>query len=221
MCGRYNLTDSPMVHTLMEILNINTGPLPVRFNICPTEQAAVIFRQQGQTIMLDLRWWLVPSWSNGPTTDYAMFNARAENLLQSKAYAQPFKRQRCIIPATSFIEWQKTEQGQLPILIQPSEGAFAFAGVWDYWKPESLYSFSIITTEAPSEFRHVHSRMPVILKDTEMKAWLNTESDIYSLLPFLEPRMPQSLEVMPVDKSINIGSNKSRPKVVGEKQLIG
>ncbi len=220
MCGRYNLTDSPMVQALLDILGIDIGPLPARFNICPTEHSPVICRQLGQTLMLNMRWWLVPSWSSGPTNDYAMFNARAESLLQSKAYALPFKKQRCIIPATSFIEWQKTDEGKLPRLIQPKKGVFAFAGIWDYWKPDSIYSFSIITTEATSEFRHIHSRMPVMLKESELAAWLNLETDIYKLLPCLEPRLTAPIDIFPIEKSINNVNYKETPRVIGQGKII-
>jgi len=220
MCGRYNIIDSPIVQALLEELGIDIGPLPVRYNIAPTENVPVIFRNEEQNALINMRWWLVPSWSDGPSTQYAMFNARCEHLQKSRAFSKPFKSQRCVIPATSFIEWQKAEGGKQPYLIRPIEGVFAFAGVWDYWEPESLYSCSIITTNATSNFKHVHSRMPVMLARGELNSWLNPNSDTNELLYLFEPRLPEPLEVLPVAKSINNARHKEALEEIGEPEII-
>ena len=60
-------------------------------NIGPTERVWALKQSGGVFEALPLRWWLVPSWSNGPQSKFSMFNARAETLQSSKAYAGPFK----------------------------------------------------------------------------------------------------------------------------------
>lgn len=131
MCGRFNVTDSPLTQALLKTLVIDIGPLPEpRYNIAPTECVPVVHELDGKRALTQMRWWLVPSWSDGPSQKYAMFNARSETLAKSWAFRGPFKRTRAVIPATSFIEWQKTAGGKQPNLIEQQESALAFAGLW-------------------------------------------------------------------------------------------
>lgn len=104
MCGRFNIIDSPLIHTLLGELEIDIGPLPTRYNIAPTEQVLTIYQDDAGYQAMDMRWWLTPSWSDGPSQKYAMFNARAETIDTSRAYKGPFRHHRAIIPAASFIE---------------------------------------------------------------------------------------------------------------------
>ena len=107
MCGRFNITDNPSTHALLKSLHIDLGPLPVRYNLAPTDQIPVIHHWEGQRLISDMRWWLVPHWTKSPSTKYAMFNARCESLETSRAYQGSFRHKRCIIPAHSFVEWQR------------------------------------------------------------------------------------------------------------------
>ena len=77
-----------------------------QYNIAPTESVPIIFEKQGKRECHLARWWLTPGWSSGPDTKFSMFNARAENLETSRAYKGPYHHSRCIIPASSFIEWK-------------------------------------------------------------------------------------------------------------------
>ena len=128
VCGRYNVTDDPALRALLDLLGIDVGTLPTRYNIAPTDMVPAIHVADGEVRLSEMRWWLVPHWSSGPSTDYAMFNARAENLEQSRAFKGPFQYRRALIPASSFIEWQKMPDGKQPWLIQPEAGAFRFGG---------------------------------------------------------------------------------------------
>lgn len=217
MCGRYNITDNPLLQRLLTDLGINIGPLPVRYNISPTDFVPVIYKTESDRNQLtEMRWWLTPSWSKGPSTKYAMFNARVETLEKSAAFRGPFRHKHAVIPASSFIEWRQDEEGKRPYLIEPVEGVFAFAGLWDYWSDgnEELYSCTIITGEAPEGFRHVHNRSPFILAPNDILPWLNLERVPY------KPIHPVPVKVSPLDLSINNSRNKFQPKVVGEPELI-
>ena len=105
MCARYNIIDSAEVRLLLNLLAIELGLLPDRYNIAPTEPALAIVATDNGYAAMDMRWWLCPSWSDGPSQQFAMFNARSETIDTSKAYRGPFKHHRAVMPATSFIEW--------------------------------------------------------------------------------------------------------------------
>jgi len=128
-----------------------------------------------------------------------MFNARSESVATSRAFRGPFHRQRAILPASSFIEWQKLESRKQPYDIRVQNKAIAFAGVWDRWEREGeeIYSCSIITTDAAPQFAHIHSRMPVMLKTADFDAWLNPEQEMEALAPLLAAQLPDIMELTP------------------------
>ena len=104
MCGRFNITDSPAVHALLDDLGVDIGELPTRYNVAPTDPVMTLYASEQGVHARDMRWWLTPSWSDGPSQKYAMFNARAETLETSITYTSAFRGRRAVIPATSFIE---------------------------------------------------------------------------------------------------------------------
>jgi putative SOS response-associated peptidase YedK len=105
MCGRFNVIDSPGLQALLQDLGIDLS-LPPRANVAPTEQVSLVRMFPGGNELCDARWWLTPSWAPAVDQKYAMFNARSETLARSRAFGQPFKRQRGIVPMSSFIEWR-------------------------------------------------------------------------------------------------------------------
>jgi putative SOS response-associated peptidase YedK len=223
MCGRFNLTDSPAIHALLDDLGIDIGPLPTRYNIAPTDPIATIFHDEeaGYTIG-DMRWWLTPNWSDGPSQKYAMFNARAENIESSRAYKGPFRHHRAIIPASSFIEWKKTDTGKQPYEINPTEGCFLFAAVWDFWTngDAQLYSCSILTTAATASFEYVHHRQPVMLNPQQARDWIQPNQDKTLLKELLQPQIPNELQATPVETSINNAKNKSKSVPAGKPKIL-
>ena len=220
MCGRFNVTDSPAVHALLDDLGIDIGPLPTRYNVAPTEQTPVIYIDDGKPTLRDMRWWLVPSWSSGPSQKFAMFNARSETVHESRAFKQPFRRQRAVMLADSFIEWRREENGKQPFLISPDDGLFCFAAIWDRWQGEQeILSCSMITTEATESFRQLHHRQPVMLDDESLKIWLAPESSESDLTPLMMPRLPCSMTAVAVDRSTNSSRSKDPQIVTGEEEL--
>jgi len=216
MCGRYNLTDSPQTQTLLKDLGVKPAQMPIRFNIAPTEYIPVVFQQEGKNQLIEMRWWLVPSWSDGPSTQYAMFNARCESLATSRAFKGPYRHKRAIIPASAFIEWRIEAGGKQPYLIEPVNTAFAFAGLWDHWSDGELEVFScaIITTEATPSFQHIHNRMPLILHKSEYEPWLSCDEVDMS------PRLPNPVQVSPIDKAANNARNKDPFRIIGNTEEI-
>lgn len=221
MCGRFNVTDDPSVHLLMDMLGIDVGPLPTRYNIAPTEQVAAIYLQDGRPTLSEMRWWLTPHWSDGPSTKYSMFNARSETAEKSRAFRGPFKYRRAIIPASSFVEWQRTASGKQPFLIQPQEGGLALGALWDYWSDgvEHILSCAILTTPATDSFKSIHNRMPVMLQPDQLKIWLDEKTDLAEIHSMLHP-FEGELVATPVSTAINNGRNKEEPEVVGDSLAV-
>ncbi|MBR9883082.1 MAG: SOS response-associated peptidase [Oceanospirillales bacterium] len=221
MCGRYNVIDDPHTQGLLDVLGISTR-LESHYNIAPTEDVQVILIEDRIPRLRHMRWWLVPSWVKEPSTQYSMFNARAETLGSSRAFRGPFKHQRCIVPASSFIEWMVEEGHKIPYDIQPKDSAFAFAGLWDRWGKgaESFYSCAIITTDAVPAFRQIHNRQPVMLPYDALKRWLDPEIEGNDLTDLLQPMLPVDLEVFESDTAINNSRHKRPPEHLNDALLL-
>ncbi len=209
MCGRYNLVDDPATRALLKELDIDVG-IHGRVNIAPTEHAPVIVNGGSGHVLEEMRWWLVPSWASKPDSRYAMFNARAETVHESRAFREPFRKRRALVPASSFIEWQRSGERKLPLLIRAHDAALTFAGIWERWEHGGrvLHSFAIITTDAAPQFRDIHARMPVMLPAPAWETWLDPDAEAESLLGLLRPCLAQDLEVCPVSEKINNARNK-------------
>jgi len=148
-----------------------------RFNIAPTQDAPVIRAGPGgEREIAMLRWGLVPSWAPDLKVGTRMINARAEGIDAKPAFREAVKSRRCVVPATGFFEWQGEPGRKQPYAVTvPGQALFAFAGLWERWKPrdgESVETFTIVTTDANEAVARIHDRMPVILPPDAAEAWL-------------------------------------------------
>ena len=91
---------------------------------------------EGQLTISPMRWWLVPSWSDGPSTKFAMFNARIESVQTSRAYKGPLKYRRGIVPASAFMEWQTVAGKKQPYYFTGDPTPLALAAIWEEWGGE-------------------------------------------------------------------------------------
>jgi len=68
--------------------------------------------------------------------DVFLDNARAETVATSRTYREPFKKRRCLVPASGFYEWKRLEpKNKQPFAFDLLNGhMMAFAGLWDAWK---------------------------------------------------------------------------------------
>jgi len=188
MCGRFNLSLSP---TQVRYLDELGSPYPyednARLNITPTDMIPMLTSSSNlESTWRQARWWLTPSWSQGPDSKFAMFNARSETLHSSRAFKKSFQSQRCIIPATSYLEWKKITGGKQVFELYDAEKPILFAGIWDKWlspNNEALFSCAIVTAPAHPAIAEIHSRMPVMLDLKDARKWLAAQSTKEELNP--------------------------------------
>jgi putative SOS response-associated peptidase YedK len=162
--------------------------------------------------MVLAKWGLIPSWAKDMKIGNQLINARADTVATKPSFRSAFKSRRCLIPADGFYEWQKTEDGKQPFHIcMKDKQAFAFAALWEWWKPEEgepVQSCAIITTDANELMAPVHNRMPVILPPEDYSTWLNATPTTELLLPLLKPFSADQMEAYPVSKSVNNPRNQ-------------
>jgi putative SOS response-associated peptidase YedK len=105
MCARYSLNASSADLEALLDVSIPDGIQP-RFNIAPTQSVLGVFDTVHGRELRFFRWGLVPSWAKDPAVGQRLINARAENAPEKPSFRTPFRKRRCIIPATSFFEWE-------------------------------------------------------------------------------------------------------------------
>lgn len=232
MCGRFNIIDDPLTQLIVEIAggdskwSLNTLPLKTEFNIAPTQTIPVLVKSPEHGWMLrPMRWWLVPYWSPEPSTRYSMFNAKSETLATSRAYREPYKKRRCIIPASGYYEWRKEGGVKVPYYIEPDEDkGFAFAGLWDRWARDDriVESCTIVTAAAPPAMKAIHPRIPVHLTTEQARRWSETDTPQPQLEEMLEPEIRTRLRVTPVSSYVSNARNKDDRCIerLGEPSII-
>jgi putative SOS response-associated peptidase YedK len=107
---------------------------------------------------------------------YLTINARSDNIQTAATYREPFKKRRCLVPATGWYEWMKTgPKTKQPHHFQPTARPFALAGVYDVWKGDggkAITSFAIVTTDAALSAARYHERMPMVLDESQFEDWM-------------------------------------------------
>jgi putative SOS response-associated peptidase YedK len=181
MCSRYFLDDDGNIIAYTFRVAVK-GPIRKRFNIAPTQEAPVIRAGAGgEREVAMLRWGLVPSWAKELKVGTNMINARSEGIDAKPSFREAVKQRRCIVPASGFFEWQGEPGRKQPYAITVAgRPLFAFAGLWERWKPrdgEPVETFTIVTTEANDRIARIHDRMPVILPMDAIDTWLTAPLD--------------------------------------------
>jgi putative SOS response-associated peptidase YedK len=190
-----------------------TEDLQPSFNIAPTQNVAVVLRD-GTTRLVAMRWGLIPSWATDPTIGSRLINARSETLTKRSAFKDAFKSRRCLVLADGFYEWQRQGKDKTPFFIHlKSERPFAFAGLYEIWRPplgEPLVSCTIVTTEPNDLVRPLHDRMPVVLPKGAEGLWLDPEAeDPTRLLDLLQPYPAEDMAAYQVSTLVNSVKNDS------------
>lgn len=213
MCGRYtHLLTWKQLHRLLALTSVPFDLTP-RYNIAPTQLAPVARQDKDGRRSLDmLRWGLVPSWAGDLKIGNTMINARGETLATKPAFRAAFKRRRCIVPASGFYEWKKSEGSKTkqPFYITASDdGPLMLAGLWESWtSPDGamIDTYTIITTAPNEMMAEMHDRMPVILDETDFDAWLDPAREDASGLIRSYPS--ELMRARPVSTVVNSPKNE-------------
>ena len=94
---------------------------------------------------------------------------------------------RCVVPFTSFSEFNKVEGGDIWFALDDSRPLAVFAGVWTNWTSVRKVKegettndlFGFLTTEPNDVVAPIHAKaMPVVLtKPDEIEAWLTAPAE--------------------------------------------
>jgi len=85
------------------------------------------------------------------------------------------------------------------------------AGLWKVWtdpaSKQRIVSFAILTTSANEALASIHERMPVILADEDLAAWIASETPPDALQAFLKPAPDDALIAYEISTRVNRVAN--------------
>ncbi len=211
MCGRFNLTDSPVVQTLMASIGMpifKVDALRFSTDIAPGSTISIVRQRGTQLELADALWWLMLDQSTlKPDYRYASFNTRSDKLQDPRSLGYwPYRKSRCIIPASAFIEGAGDKKTYHKIHFEGH--AIAFGGLYREWvhkeTGELARSASIITLPPVPEWSHIHPKsLPLMLPDDQelRQAWLSPDlRDVTQLDHLLEPKLYEPHWATPIGK---------------------
>ncbi|TYB83312.1 SOS response-associated peptidase [Maritimibacter fusiformis] len=177
MCGRMaNTLPHDAVARLFAAVPGNDLPPVPDYNICPTQQVAVVTADPGQDParrLRAMRWGFVPHWYDSPTDGPLLINARAETVAEKPAFRQACRQRRCLVPVSGFYEWHRTDEARLPWYCRRADGQpLVLAGIWQDWGEDRLSTFAILTTSANAAMSAIHHRIPVVIEQSDWPLWL-------------------------------------------------
>lgn len=210
MCGRYALYAD--YATILERFGIEESAVgeteySPSYNIAPSQRVLAVVNDGVKNRLGYLKWGLVPPWAKDQKIGSKMINARAETAAEKPSFRHAFKKKRCLVIADAFYEWQRTDEGKIPMLVRLKSGKpFAFAGLWETWQSpegEIVNSCTILTTQANGLMGTIHDRMPVMLSEEGEKLWLDPEQDPRILEELLKPFDSEEMEAFEVSDAVN------------------
>lgn len=223
MCGRFSIAVRIGIFTKrFGIADLPDFKLPC-YNIAPSQNVPVVFREGTINRVTVMRWGLMPSGSVGAGKGPNPINARAEGLAGKPMFRDLLVRGRCLVPATGYYEWRAEGSKKIPFYIsRKDKSLFTMAGLFDTGNDRNgneIRSFTIITTTPNDLVAPLHDRMPVILSSRGEEGWAGKGDDIPGIVDeFLVPFPSGDLEVFEVSRSVNNPANKTEASVTRVRQ---
>jgi putative SOS response-associated peptidase YedK len=192
MCGRFTLTTADVAalarRWAAELDEAVARGWRPRFNVAPGDPHLVL-RARGGRRRLERATFGLPGPAprppapsgraalgmSGPRDPHAILriNARVESAAEKPAFRDAWRGRRCAVPADGFIEWTGPASARRPSWLHPPDGApLLFAGLWGATAGGGI-AFAILTADANAEVRALHDRMPVLLPEPLLAAWLS------------------------------------------------
>jgi putative SOS response-associated peptidase YedK len=229
MCNLYSVTKSQeAIRQYTRAMVDHTGNLPPLPGIFPDYRAPIVRTgADGQRELVMARWGM-------PSPQNVLMEAtkRRAQKLEGKGEAVDFKQllrmepdggvtnirnaqsrhwqrwlgieHRCVVPFTSFSEFNKAEGGDIWFAFNDNRPLACFAGIWTHWTSVRKVKegettnelFAFLTTEPNAEVAAIHPKaMPVILTTAEeIDLWLKAPAN--DALSLQRPLLAGSLKIV-------------------------
>lgn len=227
MCGRYASSRRP--EDLVEEFDLDPAqvhderhlPPGKQYNLAPTDGLLAVLERAPREDrgaepvrqLRSVRWGLVPPWADSPKIGNRMINARSETVASKPAYRRAFAARRCLLPADGWFEWYAREDGgKQPFFLRPPDrGVLAMAGIYEFWRDQSLpdddptawlTTAAVLTRTSTDALGTIHDRMPVLISAADRARWLDPRRGPAEVAALLEA-VPPPIEAFPVSSAVN------------------
>lgn len=215
MCGRFlvSYTYKELLSFLQTSFEIEELDIEYKknYNITPGQPVISVLKTNTKFKVGYINWGFIPSFSSDPKIAYKMINARSESIDSKMSFKDSFEDRRNIILVNGYYEWESTEKGKQPYVIQRNdEKLFAFAGLWTINRnitSKPIYSTTILTKEADDLLSSTHDRMPVILSYEDSIKWLDKNSTKEELFEIIERSNHNEFRKFKVSDYVNTSTN--------------
>lgn len=194
MCNRFSLTTELSELSRHFQIGHVMFPYKPRFHNTPTQPISVILAERERRKLEEHRWGLVPFWAKDAV------NADSALIHEKPAYRKMFSKQRCVIPSNGFYVWKWKGKVKQPVRIEMNDKhAFGMAGLYEIWKDAKGGEYrtcTVITTVSNRLVYEYDERMPVILNERDIDAWLDPgmNGDMDYLQSLLKPYAPDRMQ---------------------------
>ena len=168
MCGRYNFSKDPADEKTAALISMMERKYPGEYKtgeIFPGDTAPGIIERHGKIVP-------VPATFGFPGIQESklLINARSETAAEKKTFAESLRNRRIILPATGFYEWSHDSQKTKYLFTIGDRLIVYLCGI--YRIIDGHVHFVILTREANESMIETHNRMPVTVKESEVRDYL-------------------------------------------------
>ncbi len=190
-----------------------------RYNVSPTNAAAVITRSGETTELSMMSWGLV---SSGAKDSNSVFRYKTFNIMSEKVFSKPswdsaIRTQRCIIPVNGFYMVRSGDAGEAYYFGMDNQPLMAVAGIYTSGaNPDdpSSRTFSMLTIESTDAMPLPFARMPALLRPENEKLWMDpTAGDLSSILQAMRPLDTKKLAYRKVSRDM-ISAKSDSPSLI-------
>lgn len=203
MCGRVGLgKEERYAIDARYSLPLSALRMRTRFNAPPTALLPVLINDGGEICAKVMRWGLVLSWS---TRASGFSNARGETLTERPAFRDAFRLRRGVTVVDHFFEWERQDgETRQPWLFQHALGKpLLMATLWEPGR--DMDTTTIVTVRANEFMRPVHDRMPVLLDQSDIDAWMDNSTSPENIRALIQPAPDSLLVRIPVSEKVSAG----------------
>jgi len=180
MCGRYYIEiDDLELEEIVREAEKRVREYPGQITM---KTGGEIFPTEVVPVQTGLRQYAPMKWGFEGYGGKPVINARSETALEKPMFQQSMLERRCLIPASGYYEWRKAEGAGKKTKYRFSipGGILYFAGCYRLEKNSALPRFVILTRQAEGGAEAIHDRMPVILAEKHIEAWLHGSPAVQS-----------------------------------------
>lgn len=191
MCGRYQFSLKPSDQALRRLFTVIRQTYPdyeiPSGEVLPSQLVPVLVSGDTNARIVLMQWGYPGFHKSG-----LIINARRETAGEKAMFRDSLRLRRCVIPTTGYYEWSKTDGArQKYYLHQAGKGLQYLAGLFDQY--ENQDRFVILTAPANASVSDIHHRMPLILQQNQVLAWLNDGEQAKTVLTQELPELERKL----------------------------